>query len=132
MRSPPSGGEAKECVRAVLFSWKWICIGSHFTLPLAGVGSAELQVPPRGCHVTVYSSSRWFLQISAAAGAAAQARRAGPWRQQEGCAPAAACQMLWGVAIVFAGHHGNIDGEGQSSHGEAGQEVEDPALPGGG
>lgn len=56
-----------------------------------------------------------------------------PWRQQEGCAP---CQQhvpdAVGVVIVFAGHHGSIDGEGQGSQGEAGQEVEDPALPGGG
>lgn len=53
------------------------------------------------------------------------------WWQQEGCAP---CQQhvpdAVGIVIVVAGHHGSVDGDGHSGHGDAGQEVEDPALPG--
>lgn len=53
--------------------------------------------------------------------------------QQERCAP---CQQhvpdAMGVVIVVAGHHGGVDGEGHSGHGDARQEVEHPTLPGGG
>lgn len=62
---PPSRGGSQRVHRAVLFSWKWICIGSHsLALPLAGGISRAAGAPHGGCHVTVYSSSRWFLQIS--------------------------------------------------------------------
>lgn len=66
--------------------------------------------------------------------------RAGPglsvlirWRQQQGCAPGQQdVPDAVGVVVVVAGHHGGIDGNAHGRHGDAGQEVEGPALPRGG
>lgn len=45
--SPPGGG-SQRVRRAVLFSWKWICIGSHsLTLPLAKGLWQSCRCPPR-------------------------------------------------------------------------------------
>lgn len=34
-----------------------------------------------------------------------------------------------GVVVIFTGHHGSVDGDAHRGHGDARQEVEDPALP---
>lgn len=52
------------------------------------------------------------------------------WWQQECCTPRQQhVPDAMGVVIVVTGHQRGVDGNGQSSHGDARQEIEDPALP---